>query len=75
MIVADAMETSILVGKPLKEVDLPGKTRIGAIIRDGQVIVPRPQTVIEGGDRIILFAATESVRKVEKLFSVRLEYF
>ena len=75
LIVADAMETSILVGKPLKEVDLPGKTRIGAIIRDGQVIVPRPQTVIEGGDRIILFAATESVRKVEKLFSVRLEYF
>lgn len=75
LIEADAMETSILVGKPLKEVDLPDKTRVGAIIRDGHIIVPRPQTVIEGGDRIILFAATEAVRKVEKLFSVRLEYF
>lgn len=75
LIEADAMETSILVGKPLKEVDLPGGTRVGAIIRDGQIIVPRPQTVIEGGDRIILFAATDAVRKVEKLFSVRLEYF
>ncbi|MDG2243765.1 MAG: Trk system potassium transporter TrkA [Rhodospirillaceae bacterium] len=75
LIEADAMETSILVDKPLKEVDLPSGARVGAIIRDGQVIVPRPQTVIQGGDRIILFAATEAVRKVEKLFSVRLEYF
>ncbi len=75
LIEADALETSSIVGKPLKEVDLPGKTRFGAIIRDDQIIVPRPQTVIEGGDRIILFAAKEAVRKVEKLFSVRLEYF
>lgn len=75
LIEADALETSSIVGKPLKEVDLPSKTRFGAIIRDDQIIVPRPQTVIEGGDRIILFAAKEAVRKVEKLFSVRLEYF
>lgn len=75
LIEADALETSSIVGQPLKDVDLPGKTRFGAIIRDDQIIVPRPETVIEGGDRIILFAAKEAVRKVEKLFSVRLEYF
>lgn len=75
LIEADAMETSSLVGKPLKEVNLPNDTRFGAILRDGQIIVPRPQTVVEGGDRIVLFAATDAVREVEKLFSVRLEYF
>lgn len=75
LIEADALETSTLVGKPLTEVDLPGNTRFGAIIRDDQVIVPRPDTVVRGGDRIILFAAKDAVRKVEKLFSVRLEYF
>lgn len=75
LIEADALETSSLVGKPLKDVDLPNNTRFGAILRDGQIIVPRPQTVVEGGDRIVLFAATEAVREVEKLFSVRLEYF
>jgi len=75
LIEADALETSSIVGQPLKDIDLPGKTRFGAIIRDDQIIVPRPETVIEGGDRIILFAAKEAVRKVEKLFSVRLEYF
>ena len=75
LIEADAMETSSLVGQPLKDVDLPNDVRFGAILRDGQVIVPRPQTVVESGDRIVLFAATGAVRNVEKLFSVRLEYF
>jgi len=75
LIEADAMETSSLVGKPLKEVNLPNDARFGAILREGQIIVPRPQTVVEGGDRIVLFAATEAVPEVEKLFSVRLEYF
>jgi trk system potassium uptake protein TrkA len=31
--------------------------------------------VIQDKDRVVLFAAAEAVRKVEKLFSVRLEYF
>ncbi len=75
LIEAEALETSSLVGQPLKDVNLPKDTRFGAIIRDGQIIVPRPQTVVEGGDRIVLFAATEAVREVEKFFSVRLEYF
>ncbi len=26
-------------------------------------------------DRVVLFAAAEAIRKVEKMFSVRLEYF
>ena len=30
---------------------------------------------IEAGDRIVLFAAKDAVRKVEKFFSVQLEYF
>jgi trk system potassium uptake protein TrkA len=39
------------------------------------VISPRGTTVIQDKDRVVLFAASEAVRKVEKLFSVRLEYF
>jgi hypothetical protein len=31
--------------------------------------------VIQEADRVVIFATTASVRKVEKLFSVRLEYF
>jgi trk system potassium uptake protein TrkA len=75
LIEADALQTSPIVGKPLREVNLPSGTRIGAVVRKGKVIAPRGETVIETGDRVILFAAKEAVKKVEKLFSVRLEYF
>jgi trk system potassium uptake protein len=75
LIEAEAMHTSGLVGKPLRELNLPTGSRIGALIRKGQVIVPRGETMVEGGDRIIIFAAKDAVKHVEKLFSVRLEFF
>ena len=75
LIEAEALETSNLVGAPLKEVNLPNGVLLGAIVRDGQVISPRGSTVVQAKDRVVLFAAPEAVRKVEKMFSVRLEYF
>jgi trk system potassium uptake protein TrkA len=75
LIEAVALETSSLVGVPLKEVKLPPGVMVGAIVRKGEVITPRGTTVIQGDDRVVMFATTEAVRKVEKLFSVRLEYF
>ncbi len=75
LIEAEAMQTSGLVGKPLRELNLPSGTRIGAVIRKGQVIVPRGTSIVESGDRIVLFATKAAVKQVEKLFSVRLEYF
>jgi trk system potassium uptake protein TrkA len=75
LIEAEAMQTSGLIGKPLRELNLPTGTRIGAVIRKGQVITPRGTSIVEGGDRIVLFAAKSAIKQVEKLFSVRLEYF
>ena len=75
LIEAEALETSPLVGTPLREVDLPDGVLLGAIVRDGKMISPRGDTVVRARDRIVLFAAEEAVRKVETLFSVQLEYF
>ena len=75
LIEADAMETSPLVGMPLRDVKLPSGVLIGSVVRDGQVITPRGNTVLQVGDRVILFAAAESVKKVEKMFSVKLEFY
>lgn len=75
LIEAEALETSSLVGQPLRDIDLPAGVMIGAIVRRGQVISPRGNTVVEHKDRVVLFATSDAVRKVEKLFSVRLEYF
>lgn len=75
LIEAEALETSGLVSTPLRDTDLPDGVMIGAIVRAGRVISPRGNTVIQAGDRVVLFADPGSVRRVEKLFSVRLEYF
>jgi trk system potassium uptake protein TrkA len=75
LIEAEALETSSLVGVPLKDVKLPPGVMVGAIVRKGQVISPRGGTVIQNKDRVVMFAAADAVRKVEKMFSVRLEYF
>lgn len=75
LIEAEALQTSELVGHPLRETKLPQGVLIGAIVRDGATIYPSGDTVIDAGDRVVLFAAADAVRKVEKMFSVQLEYF
>ena len=75
LIEAEAVETSGLVGKPLREADLLPDAIVGAIVRGNAVIVPRGDTVVEEGDRIVIFARSMAVRDVEKLFAVGLEFF
>ncbi len=72
---AEALETSPLVGKPLNEIKLPSGILVGAILRDGEVIIPRGDSVIAVHDRVVVFAAAASVKKLEKMFSVSLEFF
>ena len=75
LIEAEALETSSLVNSPLKDVNLPAGVLLGAIVRENQIIMPRGNTVVQAGDRVVMFATAEEVRKVEKMFSVQLEYF
>ncbi|MSP89000.1 MAG: Trk system potassium transporter TrkA [Alphaproteobacteria bacterium] len=75
VIEAEAMETSGLVGKQLKDARFPPGTIVGAIVRGKDVIMPRSNTVIQAKDRVVIFATAETVKKIEKLFSVQLEFF
>jgi trk system potassium uptake protein TrkA len=72
---AEALETSPLVGRPLRDLDLPEGIRIGAIYRGGKVLMPKGGLVIQARDRVILYAAAERVRAVELMFRVSLEFF
>jgi trk system potassium uptake protein len=75
IIEAEALETSPLVGKPLRELDILHGVRIGAIYREGKVIIPRGDTQIHPHDRIIMSAIASEVRKVEQMFRVSLDFF
>jgi trk system potassium uptake protein TrkA len=72
---AEALETSPLVGQPLRDARLPGGVIVGAIIRDREVIMPRGDTMVRAHDRVVVVARAAVVKKVEKLFAVRVEYF
>jgi trk system potassium uptake protein TrkA len=72
---AEALETSPLVGQPLRDARLPSGVIVGAIIREGEVIMPRGDSMVRAHDRVVVVARAMVVKKVEKLFAVRVEYF
>jgi len=59
----------------LAELELPANTVIGAIVRHDQVIIPDGTTTIEPDDHVLLVTQGKSLRAVEKLFEVHLEFF
>lgn len=72
---AEALDTATVLGKPLNQADIPRGIMIGAIVRDRKVIIPRGDTVIRIGDRVVILALADMVKKVEQMFRVSLEYF
>ncbi len=75
IIEAEALETSPLVGAPLRDLELPNGMRLGIVYRDGKTIRPDGATVIRPGDRVIIFVLEGAVRQVEQMFRVSLEFF
>ena len=64
------IRTSHLVcGNTLEDLSLPDGTLIVSIIRGQSMIVPNGKTVLESGDRIILFSMHEVAPRVQKIFS------
>ncbi|UCH08155.1 MAG: Trk system potassium transporter TrkA [Deltaproteobacteria bacterium] len=71
----EALETSDIVNTPLSEVKFPKEAIIGAIVRDEEIIIPRGHNMIKPHDHLIIFALKGAIPKLEKLFTVKLEYF
>ncbi len=64
---AEVREGSVLIGQTLREIELPKKTLVGAIVRNKKVIIPSGNDMISTGDRLIIFTLHESIKQVEKL--------
>ncbi len=71
----EALETSDIVNTPLSKVKFPKEAIVGAIVRGEEVIIPRGHNVIKPHDHLIIFALKGAIPKLEKLFTVKLEYF
>jgi trk system potassium uptake protein TrkA len=47
-------------GRPLYELRLPTDSAIVAVLRDGHVVIPQPETVITAGDEVLALSSAES---------------
>ena len=70
---ARALESSNIVGKPLRTLKLPKSICIGAIYKDDEIIIPNGDTIIDINDIIIVFAEKKSVKKLETILSIRMD--
>lgn len=72
---AEALATSSILNIPLKDLQLPGDTVVGAILRADEIIIPNGSVTVQTGDHVLMVTTSESVPHVEKLFAVHLEFF
>ncbi|MEQ8822208.1 MAG: Trk system potassium transporter TrkA [Sumerlaeia bacterium] len=63
-----AQARSPITGVPLKDLDMPKGTLVGAIVRGQKVIIPRGDDMIKGSDVVIAVAESQQADKVDKLF-------
>ncbi|MGC6411666.1 MAG: Trk system potassium transporter TrkA [Candidatus Puniceispirillaceae bacterium] len=72
---AEALATSSIVGKPLRNSRIPKGVAIGAVVRGERVIPARGDTIIEDGDRVIVFARKGSSKKAENIITAKDDIF
>ena len=70
VIEADIIETSELVNKELKEANLPDEIRIGAILRENKIIIPRSNFVFKKNDTVVFLSKRDQMPLVENMFRI-----
>ena len=70
VIEAEIIETSELINKELKNTNLPEEIRIGAILRDKDIIIPRSNFVFKKEDIVVFLAKRDQLSVVENMFRI-----
>ena len=71
---AVAQPNSDIVGKAIKDLDLPRGALILTIQRGEEVVFPSGDSVIQPGDRIVLLSTQKNIPRIEKRLEMKLEY-
>ncbi len=68
VIEAEIIETSELINKEIKNSNLPEESRIGAVLREKKIIIPRSNFVFKKDDRVVFIVKKDSISYVENIF-------
>jgi len=64
-----AAKGSGIVGLPLAMLHMPHGSLVGAIVREGDVIIPDSGTVVAVDDRVVLFARPALLPRLRRLMT------
>ncbi len=70
VIEADIVETSELINQSLKDTNLPEEIRIGAVLRNSKVLIPRSDFIFKKKDTVVFLAKKDAISVVENLFRI-----
>ena len=60
-------ESSLIVGKPLANLEFKENVLIGAILRAGQLVIPRGNVVIEPGDSVVIVTGELGIHDISDI--------
>jgi len=58
-----------VAGRPLSKVGFPEGAIVGALLRDGDVVIPTGEEILKPGDDAVVFTVEDAIEEVERLFS------
>jgi trk system potassium uptake protein TrkA len=67
--------TSTIAGKKLREASFPAGAIVGAVMTREGLKMPEGKLQISEGDVLVVFALRDSVRQVEQMFRVSVDFF
>jgi NhaP-type Na+/H+ and K+/H+ antiporter len=58
--------TESMIGKSIREIELPGESLVTIIKRDGQIIFPHGHTVLQENDELSIIGEKSDIRELKK---------
>lgn len=63
---------SRIIGKKIMDIDMPKMSAIALVVKDGKAIIPSPETVVEEGDKVFIYALQSAIAKLEWMFKANI---
>jgi len=63
-----SVEKEDLSGKKIAEISLPKKSIIGGVLRGEECLIPKGDTTLKMGDKLLIFTTWDEIDRIEKVF-------
>jgi len=61
-------DDSPVVGRHIRDIDIPEQCVVAAVLRDGEFVVPRGETEIRAGDEVVFVGPQDDIQTAHRLF-------